>query len=746
MNLFRVILFFLICVTLQAQNVVLKGKVRHANTFTGIPAVNIYVRGTSLGTTSQSDGEFVLPIRQSMTDMNVVFEHVAFDTLVLSLEECLKREDFYLQPRVIQLGEISVEAERYPAEIAKDIPQSLAIITAQQYEVQGYIDAGDLLKTEQSIQVNEQLSGEKSISIRAGNAEDVIILFNGVKMNDSYENRFDLSLINLEDLQRVEIIKGSNTSLYGSEAFSGVINFVPKTHQNYNIRFQQKFGSYNSGIWNLQLNHTFSDKFSVSYNIKRGASQREYADAVSGDDLLENRIDYHTANFVYDFSGKNNTEIKHTLSGMFISSGFDYQDKRYGENVSNTNQLYSLHYNGSIAGLRRFTLTGSYQNLDKNENIVTENGGLKLNLKNRRVFFHLEKGFHIKQIEFLFAAQTEYGTLDFSELRSYATSQIGVESADYRTYKNGLVSIFKIHTPTGADYLQVADFDLSYRYDWVHYTPESIIYRDPSNPAVILDKNRWRAPTIKFSSHLSGRFQDYEFNTFLNYGTNIKFASVFQQISSPLLFNPNIRGLTANLNPEKNRSTEIGIDVLHELSHGAVWKGWQIKANYFKNLYENKFRTYFIPGIPIAFFDNVYNAGISGVELMGRVFLFQKKLTLEYGLSKYSITEQAAFPFKSDTKQIVNIDLDHAGYSFQFHWFVESAQAGWIRDTRSSEFRVLSLPAQTNIDIHAGKAFEIYKFKLLVNFSARNLIHDDTRLAGIAIRDRRFYISFGVQY
>jgi len=746
MNRYLTILFFLICSSLQAQGVILKGKVRHANTYAGIPAVNIYLRETSLGTTSQTDGDFILRIGQFKSDMYIVFEHVAFDTLFVPIGECLNREDFYLQPRVIQLGEISVEAERFPSEIAKDIPQSLAIITAQQYDVQGYVDAGDLLKTEQSIQVNEQLSGEKSISIRAGNAEDVIILYNGIKMNDSYENRFDLALINLEDLQRVEIIKGSNTSLYGSEAFSGVVNFVPKTHQNYNIRFQQKFGTYNAGDWNLQLNHTFSNKLSLSYNIKQGASKREYADAVSNNDFLENRIDYHTMNIVYDFSKESDSRQKHTLSGMFISSDFDHQDNRYGEMVSSTNKLFSLHYTGAIAGINGFTLTGSYQNLNKTENIPLEEGELKLDLNNRKVFLHFEKVIQIKQLEVLIAAQSEQGLLNFSELRDYAVSQIGVESADYRTQKNGLVSIFKIHTPTGADYLQIADFDLSYRYDWVNYQPESAIYRDPLNPSVILQDNHWSASTIKFSSHLSGRFQDYEFNSFLNYGTNIKFASVFQQLSSPLLFDPNFRGLTANLNPEKNRSIEIGVDVLHEISDGSAWKGWQFQANYFKNLYENKIRTYFIPGIPIAFFDNVYNAGISGMELMSRIFLFQKKLTFAYGLSKYSISEQAAFPFKSDTKQIVNIDLDHAGFSFQFHWFVESSQVGWIRDVRSSEFRVLTLPAQGNIDIHAGKVFELYKFKLFANFSARNLIRDDTRLAGIAIRDRRFYISFGIQY
>jgi outer membrane cobalamin receptor len=603
-----------------------------------------------------------------------------------------------------------------------------------------------LLKTEQSIQVEEELSGEKTISIRAGNAEDVIILYNGIKMNDSYENRFDLALINLEDLRRVEIIKGSNTALYGSEAFSGVVNFIPKTHQDYTVRFQQKFGTYNSGDWNLQLNHTFSNRFSLSYNIKQGASKRKYSDAQSGSDFLANRINYHTANFVYDFGSEDESEKEKALSGMFIFSDFDYTDNRYNETLNTSNQLVSLGYRGLIAGLPGFKLTGSYQRLEKIQQIPVENGQLNLDLNNSKGFFHVEKGFSFKRLELLFAAQSEQGILELSEIRDVASTQIGVQSADYKTQKNGLVSILKLHTPTGADFMQIADFDLSYRYDWVHYTPENIIYRDPGNPAVILNEYNWRAPTVKFSAHISGRHNNYEFNAFMNYGTNIKFPSVFQQVSSPRLFDQNFRGLTANLNPERNRSTEIGIDVLHEMDDASIWEGWQVQFNYFTNFYENKFRTYFIPGIPVAFFDNVVDAGISGVEIMGRTFLWRKKITLEFGLSRYSITEQAAFPFKSDAKQVFDIHIDHAGYSFQFHWFIENAQVGWIRDTESAEFRILSLPDHANIDIHIGKVFEIYKFKLITNFSARNLLKDTTQISGIAIRDRRFYVSVGIEY
>ena len=164
----------------------------------------------------------------------------------------------YLQSRVIPLEGVRVEGERVQnMEIEKDIPQTVSLIKARKFETRGFVDAADLLRTDHSIQVAEELSGKKTVSIRGGNPDDTIVLYNGVKMNRTYDNTYDLSLIDLEDIERFEIIKGSNTALYGPEAFSGVINIVPKVQYGHKIRFQQRFGTYQSGNWGLHLYNKF---------------------------------------------------------------------------------------------------------------------------------------------------------------------------------------------------------------------------------------------------------------------------------------------------------------------------------------------------------------------------------------------------------------------------------------------------------------------------------------------------------
>jgi hypothetical protein len=152
-----------------------------------------------------------------------------------------------------------------------------------------------------------------------------------------------------------------------------------------------------------------------------------------------------------------------------------------------------------------------------------------------------------------------------------------------------------------------------------------------------------------------------------------------------------------------------------------------------------------IPGFPVTFYDNVKIANISGFEIKPAIYLLNNKITAELGLSKYYISEKAAFPFKYDLKRTLNVEFDHEGYSLQFLWFFEGEQSGWIRNTDGRLTEII-LPEYSNLDIHLSKFFEVYNFKLFFNLSARNIFDDDFQLNGLTIRDKRFYFTFGAQY
>ena len=267
--------------------------------------------------------------------------------------------------------------------------------------------------------------------------------------------------------------------------------------------------------------------------------------------------------------------------------------------------------------------------------------------------------------------------------------------------------------------------------------------RGISDVNIELGKSDWSKSTIKFSSHLAAQSRDIMLNAYMNYGKNIKFPTMFQQISLPanLVGADNIT-LEPDLSPELNSNAELGLDIVRELEDPQNIDGWQVSFNVFKNSFTNKFVMFYLPNNPIAFYNIVNSAEISGFELNGKVFLFQKKITFEAGSSVYSISDKAAFPFKSERKSIFNLLFEHAGFSLKLHYFNESDQEALVRD----QVEPVTLPGYANLDVHLSKFFEISKIRFFANFSGRNLLDNDTELEGLAIRDRRYYLTLGVQY
>jgi hypothetical protein len=258
------------------------------------------------------------------------------------------------------------------------------------------------------------------------------------------------------------------------------------------------------------------------------------------------------------------------------------------------------------------------------------------------------------------------------------------------------------------------------------------------------EENEWSETTLKFSSNLKGGTDFLRYHGFFNYGKNVKFPSMLQQVSATF-FRSNADSLT-KLDVEYSNGFDLGIELsgLTPDDYPSYLSGWELTAYLFKNFYKNRLRESYTPGLPITFYDNVKTADISGFEANASLYMADKKIVAGLGFSGYNIPDKAAFPFKYDKKFTADLKLNHAGYNFQFLFYYEGAQVGWVRDF-SGGFEEVDLAGYTDIDLHLKKTFEIYKFRLLFNFSVRNMLNNDVQLVGLAIRDRRYYITIGAE-
>jgi len=471
-----------------SQEIRISGIVRDLNTHREIRSVNIYIKGTPIGTASDFAGRFSLRILKPTQNMIVIFKHIAYEPRELNIDFLEKIDYVDLQPRVIPLQGVEIEeAGIQYLEIEKDLPQTVSVIEARNFEMRGYVDAGDLLRTDHSIQVEEELSGKKTVTIRGGNPDDVVVLYNGVKMNSSYDNTFDLSLIDLEDIERFEIIKGSNTALYGPEAFSGVINIVPKMRQDYNIRFQQRVGTYRSGNWGLHLYKDFNRIYG-SYSIKRGGLSRSLVDSPENQGKLKNSSLHHTANLNYDF--KNTTgESKGSLGAMWIYTSLDYEKRDQQENLtlSNLNHLISLKYSGELFKLKGIELVASFRNLDEEQRL-----SFSRKVDDKALILNAQKGFKLSNFDMLFSYQYQHNELNLFDDRNV---EIGFGSGNLQRQHHGFASIAKYHDEVGSGFLKTIDLDLSFRYDKLN---------DKQNDKVndLSNDNDWQETMLKFALNL----------------------------------------------------------------------------------------------------------------------------------------------------------------------------------------------------------------------------------------------------
>jgi len=140
----------------------------------------------------------------------------------------------------------------------EEVGSSITVITSRQLEEMQKFTVLDALRTVPGLDVVQTggPGGQTSVFIRGAKSEDALILLDGVEMNDpSTPGRsFDFAHLTTVNIERIEIIRGPQSTLYGSDAMSGVINIISKTGQGKTSGFLAgEYGSFDSFSGNAGL-------------------------------------------------------------------------------------------------------------------------------------------------------------------------------------------------------------------------------------------------------------------------------------------------------------------------------------------------------------------------------------------------------------------------------------------------------------------------------------------------------------
>lgn len=114
---------------------------------------------------------------------------------------------------------------------------------------------------------------QSDIGFRGSSFEQVLLLLNGIRMNDSQTGHNSLNVpVDLEDVERIEVIKGPAARRFGQNAFAGVINIITKANPGKRVKLRAEGGDYETYGFGLNANFG-NEKFSNLLQANSNSSQ-----------------------------------------------------------------------------------------------------------------------------------------------------------------------------------------------------------------------------------------------------------------------------------------------------------------------------------------------------------------------------------------------------------------------------------------------------------------------------------------
>lgn len=196
-----------------------------------------------------------------------------------------------------KLSEVLVTATKTPTS-AIEIASSYTLITSSDLANYQKTSALEVLRDIEGISITQQGGPGKLASIftRGANSNHTLVLIDGIEMNDasSPNNAYDIATLSTENIDRIEVVRGPQSTLYGSEAMAGVINIITKKGEgspginitgeagsnNYYRGGFTSSGSYNSFNYSAGISKQKTDGIS-SISQKYGASEKDGYDNTS---------------------------------------------------------------------------------------------------------------------------------------------------------------------------------------------------------------------------------------------------------------------------------------------------------------------------------------------------------------------------------------------------------------------------------------------------------------------------------
>ena len=267
----------------------------------------------------------------------------------------------------------------------KDEVRNVTVITAKEIEDRGYRDIKEALEKAPGVNLNGNnvdMRGQGSRrSSSARSTTTVKVMVDGVALNmiDTTPTRIPVDMIPIEDVDRIEIVPGGGTVLYGSGTMGGVINIITKkSKKKFYAGVSSKLASYSYKDVALNVGGGVTDALSLKLNAKKSDSNGYRRGDKTKEDYVSGGLTYQITDdqalSINSSYFKDKSRTTGALSKAQLeqdrrqagSSKTDYLNKRVSVNAD-----YSINLNDALT----FNLSPYYQKLTMDSYSAYKDGG-----------------------------------------------------------------------------------------------------------------------------------------------------------------------------------------------------------------------------------------------------------------------------------------------------------------------------------------------------------------------------------
>lgn len=207
------------------------GSVTDALSKKPLPGVNVQVEGTFLGASTDAQGGFIIagvpPGTYTLRVSMIGYRPVRL-TGVMVTPGVTTSVTAALEPTVVDLNPVVVTADKGERPLDQTA-NSIAVVGAREIRARQALRVDQVLEMVPGVSfVRDQVNIRGSTGFTLGAANRTLLLVDGVPVMASDTGEFNWDLLPVLDIERIEVVKGAGSALWGSAALGGVINIITK--------------------------------------------------------------------------------------------------------------------------------------------------------------------------------------------------------------------------------------------------------------------------------------------------------------------------------------------------------------------------------------------------------------------------------------------------------------------------------------------------------------------------------------